>query len=249
MHQSKPVIDRGGNPIRLCEGLCDRPTHEALKKALVPRRTPWIGRRTNRDYMLTELAQCGQCHNRLYTQTSHDQPPRYVCNARNKGWLSPKDCRPAPLIRMQLLDAYVEEWFLQRFGDGTIFETVYDEGNGVAERMAELRANRERLRADRETGPAVPQPRRRSIRRRPAPCPASNSLHHPAPLGHGRQLGRVAAARDRGLLPQVAKGLAYTWIVPHELGRGAFGLPQFPEGLADAPLRQTVKRVGAQMIF
>ena len=46
----------------------------------------------------------------------------------------------------------------------------------------------------------------------------------------------MAAARDRGLLPQVAKGLAYTWIVPHELGRGAFGLPQFPEGRVDAAL-------------
>ncbi|MFD7464991.1 recombinase zinc beta ribbon domain-containing protein [Streptomyces tendae] len=148
MHQGRPVIDWDGNPVRLCEGLWERPTHEALRWALIPRRTPWIGRRTNRDYLLTELALCGQCHNRLYTQTSQDQPPRYVCTARNKGWLSAKECRPAPLIRAHLLDAYVEEWFLQRFGDGMIFETVYDEGNGVAE----LRASRERLRADRETG-------------------------------------------------------------------------------------------------
>lgn len=109
-----------------------------MKKALVPRRTPWIGRRTNRAYLLTELSQCGQCHNRLYTQTSRDEPPRHLCTARNKGWLSAKDCRPVLLVRMQLLDAYVEEWFLQRFGDGMIFETVYDEGNGVAERMTEL---------------------------------------------------------------------------------------------------------------
>ncbi|WP_364708899.1 recombinase family protein [Streptomyces ossamyceticus] len=152
MHQNKPVIDRDGNPMRLCEGLWDRPTHEALKKALVPRRTPWIGRRANRPYMLTELALCGQCHNRLYTQTSRDEPPRYVCTARNKGWLSAKDCRPAPLIQARLLDACVEEWFLQRFGNGMIFETVYDEGNGVAERVAELKASRERLRADREAG-------------------------------------------------------------------------------------------------
>jgi hypothetical protein len=146
------LIDRDGNPMRLCEGVWDRPAHEALKKALVPRRTPWIGRRANRPYMLTELALCGQCHNRLYTQTSRDEPPRYVCTARNKGWLSAKDCRPAPLIQARLLDACVEEWFLQRFGNGMIFETVYDEGNGVAERVAELKASRERLRADREAG-------------------------------------------------------------------------------------------------
>ncbi|MER7985434.1 hypothetical protein ABTY53_07500 [Streptomyces noursei] len=29
-----------------------------------------------------------------------------------------------------MLDEYVEEWFLQRFGDGAIFETAYDPGNG-----------------------------------------------------------------------------------------------------------------------
>ncbi|MFE7837519.1 recombinase family protein [Streptomyces sp. NPDC057474] len=152
MHAGKPVIGKDGNPVRLCEGLWDRQTHEALKQALIPRKTPWVGRRSNRAYMLTEMALCGQCHNRLYTQTSADAPPRYVCNARNKGWLSAQECRPAPLIYANILDAYVEEWFLQEFGDGMIFETVYDEGNGVAERMAELRASRERLRADREAG-------------------------------------------------------------------------------------------------
>ncbi|MFM9630230.1 MULTISPECIES: hypothetical protein [Streptomyces] len=102
--------------------------------------------------MLTEVALCGQCHNRLYTQTSADAPPRYVCTARNKGWFSAKNCRPAPLIHAHIFDAYVAEWFLQQFGDGMIFETIYDAGNGVAERMAELRASRERLRADREAG-------------------------------------------------------------------------------------------------
>jgi hypothetical protein len=51
MHQGRPVIDRDGNPVRLCEGLWDRSAHEALKKPLAPRRTPWIGRRANRDYM------------------------------------------------------------------------------------------------------------------------------------------------------------------------------------------------------
>ncbi|MFC4611230.1 recombinase family protein [Streptomyces maoxianensis] len=152
MHGGKPVIDQEGNPVRLCEGLWNRATHEALKRALAPSETPWAGRRSNRDYMLTEVALCGQCHNRLYTQTSATEPPRYVCTVRNKGWLSAKDCRPAPLIRAHLLDGYVEEWFLQTFGDGAIFETVYDPGNGVPERIAEVQANRERLRVDRQAG-------------------------------------------------------------------------------------------------
>ncbi|WP_236570146.1 hypothetical protein [Streptomyces mexicanus] len=33
-----------------------------------------------------------------------------------------------------------------------IYETVYDPGNGIPERIAEARASRERLRADREAG-------------------------------------------------------------------------------------------------
>nr|WSX24150.1 recombinase family protein [Streptomyces tubercidicus] len=154
MHNGKPVIDQEGNPVRLCEGLWDRATREALKKVLTTGATPWKGRRTNRGYLLTEVALCGQCHNRVYTQTQNSpaMPPRYACTARNKGWPSAKDCRPAPLIRTHFLDGHVEEWFLQKFGDGVIFETVYDPGNGVPERIAEVQATRERLRGDREAG-------------------------------------------------------------------------------------------------
>lgn len=95
---------------------------------------------------------CGQCHNRLFTQTSSDAPPRYACTARNKGWQSAERCRPAPNMRMANLDGLVEAWFLEKFGHGAIMETVYDSGNGVADRIAEVKASRQRLRADREAG-------------------------------------------------------------------------------------------------
>ncbi|GAA3857824.1 recombinase family protein [Streptomyces sedi] len=152
MHRGRPVLDRSGQPVRLCEGVWDRAMHEELKRVLTPRETPFVGRRSNRDYMLTEVALCGNCHNRLFTQTSALQPRRYVCTVRNKGWRSARDCRPAPLVMTHRLDAWVEEWFLRTYGDGMIFETVYDPGNGVRERIAEIRANRERLRADRQSG-------------------------------------------------------------------------------------------------
>ncbi|ARQ71939.1 recombinase family protein [Streptomyces marincola] len=152
MHRNRPVLDRSGRPVSLCECLWDRATHQELKRVLTPRDTPFVGRRSTRDYMLTEVALCGNCHNRLFTQTSADAPRRYGCTARNKGWISARNCRPAPLIRAQLLDTLVEEWFLRTFGDGVIYETVYDSGNGVRERIAEMRANRERLRADRQSG-------------------------------------------------------------------------------------------------
>ncbi|MFF2330977.1 MULTISPECIES: recombinase family protein [unclassified Streptomyces] len=94
----------------------------------------------------------GQCHARLYTQTSKDAPPRYTCTTRNKGSLQSQNCRPSPLIQAHLLDSYVEEWFLRKLGDGLSFETVHDPGDGIPERIAETRANRVRLRADREAG-------------------------------------------------------------------------------------------------
>lgn len=152
MHQKKPVIGEDGNPVRLCEGLWDRGTHEQLKRVLTPSQTPFRGRKSTSSYLLTEVALCGQCHTRLYTQTSAEVPPRYACTVRNKGWLAAQKCRPAPLIRARILDEYVEDWFLAKFGDGLIYESVYDPGNGISERIAEIRANRERLRADREAG-------------------------------------------------------------------------------------------------
>ncbi|MFD6150279.1 recombinase family protein [Streptomyces sp. NPDC060243] len=152
MHQKKPVLSmEDGGPVRLCEGLWNRATHEALKAAVHRRKAPW-SRHSNREYLLTTVALCGQCHTRLYTQTSKDEPPRYSCIARNKGWRHAQHCRPAPLIQAHLLDAYVEEWFLREWGDGLIYEMVYDPGNGIPERIAEARASRERLRADREAG-------------------------------------------------------------------------------------------------
>lgn len=92
MHQNKPVLGKDGNPVRLCEGLWDRATHEALKRVMLNRKAPWT-RHSNREYLLTEIALCEQCHTRLYTQTSKNAPPRYTRTARNKGWLQPQ-CLP-----------------------------------------------------------------------------------------------------------------------------------------------------------
>ncbi|MFF0557891.1 recombinase family protein [Streptomyces sp. NPDC004266] len=51
VHQGKPVIDRAGKPVRLCEGLWNRTTHNALKEALRARDTPFRGRKSNRPYL------------------------------------------------------------------------------------------------------------------------------------------------------------------------------------------------------
>lgn len=71
----KPVLDKEGTPVRLCEGLWDRATRQALKKAILGRR-PFGRHHSNREYLLTGILLCGQCHSRLYTQTSKNAPPR-----------------------------------------------------------------------------------------------------------------------------------------------------------------------------
>ncbi len=191
MHRNKPVLGReDGHPVRLCEGLWDRATHEALRSAILSRKAPWA-RRSNREYLLTTVALCGQCHTRLYTQTSKDAPPRYTCTARNKGWLHAQHCRPAPLVNAHMLDAYVEEWFLRELGDGVIYETVYDPGNGIAERVAETRVSRERLRADREAGLYDALTRVRGVSR----LPPQTAL-----CGQGRE----RTARGLGSWPRLA---------------------------------------------
>ncbi|MGP4112690.1 hypothetical protein ACTWP5_17485 [Streptomyces sp. 4N509B] len=53
---------------------------------------------------------------------------------------------------MASLDKLVEAWFLEKYGHGAIVESVYDAGNGVTDRIAEVKASQQRLRADREVG-------------------------------------------------------------------------------------------------
>lgn len=50
------------------------------------------------------------------------------------------------------LDALVDEWFLARYGTGEVMRKVYDPGTGHAAQVAELEANRRRLRQDRQAG-------------------------------------------------------------------------------------------------
>lgn len=65
MHQHKPVLGKDGNPVRPCEGLWDRATHEALNRVILHRMVPWT-RNSHREYLLTKIALCGQCHTMLY---------------------------------------------------------------------------------------------------------------------------------------------------------------------------------------
>lgn len=155
MHAGRPVVGDDGRPVRVAEPLWDRATHEALKGIIRQRGEahPRGDRNSNHPYLLTGLAFCGQCHSRLRVNAAPSQcGSRYLCDARVLGLSGAKDCRPAPSFFIHDLDARMESWFLAQYGSGMIMETVYDPGDGLAERIAEVEAARQRLRGDREAG-------------------------------------------------------------------------------------------------
>jgi hypothetical protein len=131
-------------------------THQALKRVIQERGAahPRGDRNSNHPYLLTGLAFCGHCHFRLRVNAAPSQRrgKRYLCDARTLGRPGGESCRPAPSFLIHELDAKVENWFLAQYGSGMIMETVYDPGDGIVERIAEIEAARRRLRADREAG-------------------------------------------------------------------------------------------------
>ncbi|MGW7556222.1 recombinase family protein, partial [Streptomyces rimosus] len=161
MHGGRPVVGEDGHSVRLpgangepVEPLWDRATHEELKRIIRARGDahPNGERKANHAYLLTGLAICGNCHAPLRTHGGTSRPTRYLCKGRVLGLPGSANCRPAPSIKVEDLDFQMETWFLVEYGPFMVMETVYDPGNGVPERIAEVEAARKRLRADRDAG-------------------------------------------------------------------------------------------------
>jgi site-specific DNA recombinase len=149
MHERRPVMD-GGRPVRIAEPLWDRPAHDALVKATAGKRD---GSRAQKGVsLLSGVAFCGNCGARLYVTGRRAGSFAYGCTARVRGIQASAHCKPAPTIGITALDALVGEWFLARYGAGDVMRKVYDPGTGHAAQIAELEANRKRLRDDRNAG-------------------------------------------------------------------------------------------------
>jgi DNA invertase Pin-like site-specific DNA recombinase len=154
MHQERPVLnEETGQPVLLCEGLWDRPTHEALVAKCQPK--PGRGRGASRAPKGVRLGSgrgtCGVCGYQITVFTRPDGLA-YRCNGRGKGAPGSQHCKPAPSIKLGILDAELTAWFLARFGSGQITRKEYDPGTGYAARIVQLKADRARLRADRQAG-------------------------------------------------------------------------------------------------
>ncbi|MEU7039857.1 recombinase family protein [Streptomyces varsoviensis] len=144
MHKERPVVGDDGKPIRIAPPLWNHATHVALVKKLAPKTSP--KRAQSGEHLLSSVAECGKCDYRLYRV---GEPVSMTCRSCQKGLT---DCKPAPTIRVHILEQGVTAWFLIRFGKHKLMETVYDPGNGVEEALAEALSARTRLRSDREAG-------------------------------------------------------------------------------------------------
>jgi DNA invertase Pin-like site-specific DNA recombinase len=149
MHGGRPVIGADGRPVRTCEPLWDRATHDALVAKTAPKRE---GSRAPKSfYMLSGRSFCGNCGARLYV-AGRSTLQGYGCSARGRGIPSSAHCRPAPVMVISKLDALAGEWFLDQYGTGEVMRKIYDPGTGHSAQIAELEAIRTRLRDDRQAG-------------------------------------------------------------------------------------------------
>jgi DNA invertase Pin-like site-specific DNA recombinase len=151
MHGGRPVTSADGRPTRIAEPLWDRPTRDALVTATAPKRS---GSRAPKGVqLLSGAAFCGNCGARLYlTGRRAGAHGAYGCTARVRGIRSSAECRPAPTIGVDVLDAQTAAWFLARYGAAEVMRRIYDPGTGNAAQIADLEATQARLRGDRQAG-------------------------------------------------------------------------------------------------
>ncbi|MGC0317460.1 recombinase family protein [Kitasatospora acidiphila] len=149
MHKGRPVLGADGHPTRLADPLWDRATRDALVAKLTPKKPG--SRAPKGTYLLSGRAFCGTCGQRLYMTVSSGRPA-YQCSGRVRGIAASVNCKPAPLMVAGDLDGITRDRFLEDYGRVPLFRREYDPGTGYAARIADLEADRKRLRDDRSVG-------------------------------------------------------------------------------------------------
>ncbi|MEC3996773.1 recombinase family protein [Actinacidiphila sp. DG2A-62] len=151
IHGGRAVLGRDGHPVRLADGLWDRTTRSALITATAPKETGTQQRAPKGERLLSAVMVCGVCGQRAYVGNKRGEHT-YRCIGRMSGWAESADCKPAPQVTGSVADATVTGWFLDRYGSGQVMRREFDPGTGHAQRIAELEADRARLRDDRRAG-------------------------------------------------------------------------------------------------
>lgn len=164
MHQGEPVNDtssdpkRRGRPIKVAPEMWSYAKHVALVAKLAPKPRPKHGstRAPRTDELMSGLTMCGQCGCKARIGSHNRRPDGsldrgYCCRSRQKGVRGAEDCEP-PFMRVEELDRLASEHFLALFGAIEEYEEVFDPGNDTSARLAEISAQRARLRSDRNRG-------------------------------------------------------------------------------------------------
>jgi site-specific DNA recombinase len=154
-HNGRAVLDeKTGQPVRLCEGLWDRPTLDRLIEKCRPANPqPATAPRAPKATRLgSKRGTCGNCGNTITVGSRGKEGASYRCTGRAKKLKGSERCTPAPSIKLTTVDEAITSWFLERYGPGEIMEKVWDPGSGHMSRIAELKADRKRLREDRLAG-------------------------------------------------------------------------------------------------
>ncbi|MER6364992.1 recombinase family protein [Kitasatospora sp. NPDC001527] len=158
MYKGRPLIGEDGRPIRIGPELWNRATHEALKAKLAPTRVVDASKRVPRApsgaLTCSGRITCGNCNEPIKrngcVNTAKGRHPAFRCEARAAGIPTAQHCKPAPAIGVPDLESRVERWFLERYGSAQIMIKVFDPGTGYANQIAELKAAKVRLQADRD---------------------------------------------------------------------------------------------------
>jgi hypothetical protein len=171
MRHGKPVLDttssdpaKRGRPIRIADPLWSYAKYVALVARLTPKARPKptvegvpVTRAPRTDALMSGGSTCGQCGYRMYVEThtkrGYDYKTKgYACRARKRGYAAAENCTHSPYIAMDELDRLATEEFLSRFGAVEEYEEAYDPGSDATARLAEVEAERNRLRDDRNAG-------------------------------------------------------------------------------------------------
>lgn len=150
MHGKKPVVGEDGRRMKIAPELWSAATRRALIEKTKPTQNHGdeSGRTSHGLTLLAGISFCGTCGERLIVNGLKG----YGCTARVRGIPSSAGCKPAPTMKISKLDAEVESWFLSEYGSGQVMRKEYDPGTGYAAQIAELEADRKRLRGDRAAG-------------------------------------------------------------------------------------------------
>ncbi|MEV5849354.1 recombinase family protein [Streptomyces sp. NPDC051985] len=154
MHKGKPVLGENGRPIQIAPPLWDSATRLVLIEKTTPKprskeqNAAKKSRAARGTTLLADVCFCGSCGERLIVNGQKG----YGCTARVRGIVASAECKPAPTMKIKLLNQKAAQWFLNEYGDGQVMKKEFIPGTDYAAQIADLERDRKRLRDDRNAG-------------------------------------------------------------------------------------------------